>query len=175
MPGTMNMESVHITNILGLIAFAVAWLVLFETTHMLLALGRNDRLIGWAIGPLGITTLFLREPSTLFILLNAFIPAIVSACFLYFGLFTAFPSPIAIPHHPLIEIIVVAVGVFITSAKDFGNALRDLRYPLWGEARILRSIQNLRASWASVHFTAFGLSYLRDNFDSNPNDLLKAL
>jgi len=173
MPGTVT--NVHITNVLGIIGFLVLWLILFGCAHLLVTLLRNERLIGWAIGPLGLTILFMREPSTLYILLDAIIPAIVSGCFLYLGLFTAFPSPIFIPHHPLIEIVVIACGVFITSFADCMNALRDLRYPLWGEARVLRSIQFLRASWASIHFTRFGLSYLQDHFDSNPRDLLQAL
>lgn len=170
-----SLSSIHITNILGLLAFLVIWLVLLACVHMLLAMLRNDPLIGWAVGPFGVTTLFLCEPSAVFILLNAFIPALVSACFLYIGLFTSFPAPIALPHQLLIEIVVIAGGILVTSARDFGNALRDLRYPLWGEARILRSIQVLHASWASIHFTSFGLSYLRDNFDSSPTDLLKVL
>jgi hypothetical protein len=173
MPGTAT--SIHVTNILGIIGFLVLWLVLFGCAHLLVSLLRNDRLIGWAIGPLGVTILFMREPSTLYILLDAIVPAIVSGFFLYLGLFTSFPSPIFIPHHLLIEIVVIACGVFVTSFGDCMNALRDLRYPLWGEARVLRSIQFLHASWASIHFTRFGLSYLQDHFDSNPHDLLQAL
>ena len=173
MPVTLTI--IHITNILGVIGFLLLWFILFGCAHMLVTLLHNDQLIGWAIGPLGVTILFMREPSTLYILLDAIIPALVSGCFLYLGLFTALPSPIFIPHHPLIEIVVIAGGVFITSFGDFMNALRDLRYPLWGEARVLRSIQFLRASWASIHFTRFGLSYLRDHFGSSPRDLLQAL
>ena len=173
MPVTVS--SVHVTNILGIIGFLVLWLVLFGCAHLLVSLLCNDRLIGWAIGPLGVTILFMREPSTLYIVLGAIVPAIVSGCFLYLGLFTSLPSPISMPHHLLIEIVVIAFGVFITSFGDCMNALRDLRYPLWGEARVLRSIQFLHASWASIHFTRFGLSYLQDHFDSNPHDLLQAL
>ncbi len=73
-----------------------------------------------------------------------------------------------------IEILVVAAGVLLTSTGDFLDALRDLRHPLWGEARILRTLQFMRASCANIHFTAFGLSYLRDHFDSNPTDILQA-
>lgn len=167
--------SVHITNILGLIGFLVLWIVLFECAHMPVSLLRNDPLIGWAIGPLGVTTLFLREPSVFYILLNAFFPALVSGCVLYIGLFTSLPTSIILPHHPLIEVLTVVVGVLITSTGDMLNVLRDLRHPLWGEARVLRSIQFLRASWASIHFTPFGLSYLRDNFGSSLTDLLQAL
>src|SRR5216684_3469716 len=76
--------------------------------------------------------------------------------------------------NPLVKILVIAVGVLLTSTGDFLDAMRDLRYPLWGEARILRSIQLLCARWATIHFTPFGLSYLRENFGSNPTDLLQS-
>jgi hypothetical protein len=165
---------IHITSILGLGGFLLLWIILFECAHALVALLRDDPPIAWAIGPLGLTTLFVREPSTFYILLDALLPAMVSGTVLYIGLFTSLASPILIPRHPLIEIAVVAVGVLIASTGDFVIALRDLRYPLWGEARILRSIQFLRASWATIHFTSFGLSYLRDHFGFNPTDILQA-
>ncbi len=173
MPGTL--ASLHVTSIPGLVGFVLLWIVLVECARMLLRALRHEPLVGWAIGPLGLSTLYLSEPSPLFILFNAIFPALVSACFLYIGLFTSFPSPIVLPHTPLVEILVIVIGVLLTSMGDFLDALRDLRYPLWGEARILRSIQLLRASWATIHFTPFGLSYLRDHFGSNPTDLLQAL
>lgn len=173
MPGTI--ASLSVTSIPGLVGFVLVWIVLVWCARMLVRVLRNEPLIGWAIGPLGVFTLYLSEPSPLFILFNAIFPAVVSACVLYIGLFTSFPSPIVLPHTPLVEILVIVVGVLLTSMGDFVDALRDLRYPLWGEARILRSIQLLRASWTTIHFTPFGLSYLRDHFDSNPTDLLQAL
>lgn len=167
-------SSIHINNFLGLIGLLVLWIVLFEGTHVLITLLRNGPLIGWAVGPLGITIMFLHEPSTLSIWLNVLFPALVSGGILYIGLFTSL-APIVLPHSSLIKVGVIASGILISSTVDFVNALRDLRYPLWGEARILRSIQRLRASWASIHFTPFGLSYLRDRFGSNPTDLLQVL
>src|SRR5947199_3873511 len=165
--------SIHISNPFGLAGFVVLWIILFECAHVLVTLLRNGPLIGWAVSPLGVTVMFLYEPSTLYIWLNVLFPALVSGSIIYIGFFTTL-APIAFPRHPLIELIVIAVGVLLSSGVDFFNALRDLRYPLWGEARILRSIQFLRASWATIHFTPFGLSYLRDKFDSNPTDLLQA-
>ncbi len=165
---------IHINNFLGLGGFLLLWIVLFECSHLLVAFLRDDPLLGWAIGPLGLSTLSVYEPTTLYILLDALLPALVSGSVLYIGLFTSLATPIAIPRHPLIEIVVVAIGVLITSTRDFAIALRDLRYPLWGEARILRSIQFLRASWSTIHFTPFGLSYLRDHFGFNPTDMLQA-
>jgi hypothetical protein len=172
MPPTV--ASIHVTSIPGLVGFVILCFVLIECARMLMTVLRNDRLIGWAIGPLGVSTLFLSEPPIAFILLNALFPAAIAGLVLYIGLFTALPSPIVLPHRPLVEALVIAGGILLTSTGNFLDALRDLRYPLWGEARILRSLQYLRASWATIHFTAFGLSYLRDHFGSSPTELLKA-
>ncbi|WP_069801914.1 hypothetical protein [Thermogemmatispora onikobensis] len=171
MPGIL--ASIQLRSIPGLIAFVLLWLLLVEGSHLLLALVRRDQLIGWAIGPLGITTLFVREPSRFYIVLEALLPAVVSGSMVYIGFFTAF-GPVALPHHLLWVVGVTLVGVLITSTGDIVNALCDLLYPLWGEARVLRHIQILRASWATIHFTPFGRSYLRDRFQATPTELLKA-
>jgi len=174
MPGTVT-SNIHITNFFGLFGFVILWLGLVECTKILLKAFRNDPLIGWAVGPLGISTLFLCEPSARFILFSALFPTLISGGILYLGLFTSLPSPLLLPHSLLVTLMVLMLGILLTSLGDWISALRDLRYPLWGEARILRNIQYLRASWASIHFTPFGLSYLRDHFGSNPAELLRAL
>jgi hypothetical protein len=171
MPGMLS--QVHIIHPLGLFFLLVLWFVLFKCTHILVLLIRREPLIGWAIGPLGLTLMVLHEPSALSIWLSVFFPALVSAAVLYSGLFTSL-SPIILPREPLTQIIVVICGVLVTSTGDIVNALRDLRHPLWGEARILRSLQLLRATWAKIHFTPFGYSYVADHFGSSPAELLKA-
>src|SRR5215469_17845975 len=90
---------VHITSLFGLFGFLLLWIMLFECAHLLVTLLRNDQLIGWAISPLGVTTLFLREPSLPYILLDTFFPAAISGTALYVGLFTSLTSPLAIPHY----------------------------------------------------------------------------
>ena len=172
MQGTI--ASIYVTSIPGLVTYVLLWIVLVECARILVRVFKNDPLVGWAVGPLGISTLYLSEPSPVFILFNALFPAIVSAFVLYIGLFSALPSPLALPSNPLVKILVIMIGVLLTSTGDFLDAMRDLRYPLWGEARILRSIQLLCAKWATIHFTPFGLSYLRENFGSNPTDLLQS-
>lgn len=176
MPGvsTSNVH-IHITNLFGLVGFVFLWLALVGGTRVLINTLRNDPLLGWAIGPLGITTIFLSEPSARLILLNVALPAFVSGSVLFLGLFTNLPSPLLLPHDLLTILFVLVAGILFTSLGDWYNALRDIRYPLWGEARVLRSIQLLRSSWASIHFTPFGRSYLREHFGSNPTELLRAL
>ncbi|MEO7019444.1 MAG: hypothetical protein ABI234_04780 [Ktedonobacteraceae bacterium] len=176
MPGTSASNvHIHVTNLLGFVGFLLLWLGFVECTRWLIKAMRNDPLIGWSIGPLGVSTLFLYEPSTRFIVLSASFPAFISGCILYLGLFTTLPSPLALPHTAPTIVLALALGILVTSLGDWRRALRDLRYPLWGEARILRNIQSLRASCASIHFTTFGRSYLREHFGSNPSELLQAL
>src|SRR6266699_639625 len=98
---TDTIASIHVTSVPRLVGFLVLWIILFECARMLGAVLRNDPLVGWAIGPLGVSTLFLSEPSPVFILFNALFPAVVSAFVLYLGLFTALPSPLTLPNNPL--------------------------------------------------------------------------
>lgn len=168
---------IHFTlsTFVGVVVFLIVWIGLFEFAHVLIALMRGDRLIGWAIGPFGVTTMFLHQPSSTYILMNALIPCLVSGSVVYLSFFTNLPSPFYVPRTLLYKIVLVTFGVLFTSTSDFINALRDMRYPLWGEARILRRLQLLHASWASIHFTQFGLLYLHDQFGATPKDLLQVL
>ena len=90
------MTSIHITNLPGLVAFLILWIVLFECAHLLVTLLRHGPLIGWTVSPWGVTVMFLHEPSTLYIWLNAIIPALVTGVILFIGFFTSL-APIALP------------------------------------------------------------------------------
>jgi hypothetical protein len=168
------MNGIHMTNVLGLLLFLVLWIVLFRSAHLLVMLWRRAPLLGWAIGPFGVTFMTLHEPSALSIWLGVCFPAFVSGSVLYIGLFTSL-SPVSLMHHPLLEILLICLGLFITSTGDVINAFQDLRYPLWGEVRVLRTIQQVQATAARIHFTPLGYSYLSDHFGSSPHDLLRVL
>src|SRR2546428_6619408 len=101
--------SIHISNPFGLAGFVVLWIILFECAHVLVALLRHGPLIGWAVSPLGVTVMFLYEPSTLYIWLNVLFPALISGFVIYVGFFSSL-APIAFPRHPLMELTVIAAG-----------------------------------------------------------------
>jgi hypothetical protein len=169
-----TLYTMHAANLVGLVIFFITWVVLFKSAHLLIRLLHRDPLIGWAIGPLGFSILFLRKPSVLYLWLDTLIPALVSGFVVYIGLFTTFAS-VKVLHSIWVEGLTVVAGIALSSTSDLLNTVRDLRYPLWGEARLLRCIQGLRASWAQIHFTTFGSSYLNDHFGASPAELLQAL
>lgn len=166
--------STHVIIVLRAVGLLLLWFLLFKLAHLVVVLIRHGPLIGWGIGPFGVTVVSFREPPVFFIWLNVFFPALVSSLVLYIGLFT----PLAIIHLPAVPIVMILVilgGVLLSSTLDFLAAVRDVRFPLWGEARILWTLQTLQASWSRIHFTSFGLSYLRDHFHSTPTDLLRVM
>ena len=175
MVGTLTHAHItHPVNTLAVVAFLVLWLVLVRCAHLLLTLLRHQRLIGWAIGPLGLTLLTLHEPSLFSIWLNVLIPALVSGIVVYIGLFTTL-SPLTLPHWPVLEVLCVLAGMLITSMGDIIAALWNTRYPLWGEVRILRTLYLLRSTWTKIHLTPFGMSYLSNQFGFQATDVLKSI
>lgn len=168
------LASIHIYTVLEFLLLVLLWLVSCECAHVGVRLLRREPLIGWAVGPLGVTVMFLYEPSLFYVCSDVLCSAIVSGCFLYVSLYTGFSSVI-FPNDSSVPVLLVCCAVPIVCVATFMRLWQDARYPLWGEVRVLRTLQKLRASWARIHFTSFGCSYLLDHFGSNPTDLLRAL
>ena len=127
MPGFSH--GVHINSPLGLVVFLVLWIVLCECAHILVALGRREPLIGWAISPFGVTLMVLREPSLLYIWLDVFCPAVVSGGVLYIGLYTPL-SPLTFPDFWPVRLSLLVIGVVVTSVstpqRACGSAARKV-------------------------------------------------
>jgi hypothetical protein len=166
--------SIHIYTVLEFFLLVVLWLVTCECAHVGVRFLRREPLIGWAVGPLGVTVMFLYEPSLFYVCLDVLCPVIVSGSFLYIALYTGIGAAVFLQDSPL-PVLIVCCAIPIVGVATFMRLWQDARYPLWGEVRVLRTIQKLRASWARIHFTPFGCSYLLDHFGSNPTDLLRAL
>ncbi|GER89353.1 hypothetical protein KDW_35150 [Dictyobacter vulcani] len=106
------LAGISITNTLNLVLFLVIWIILCELTHVLVLLWRREPLIGWAVGPFGLTFMALREPSPLYIWLDVFVPAVVSGSVLFIGLFTAL-SPVVFPS-TFLKVLVMICGLLFT-------------------------------------------------------------
>jgi hypothetical protein len=152
------------------------WILAYALTYLLVSSLRADPLIGWSIGPFGISTIFLREPSWPYRLLQLFLPAIVAALVMDLGLFHLTPPPIpSLPHTPAAEVPIAVLSGLAVSSGSIRRIVRDLRYPLWGEARMLHTLHHVRSLGGKVFFTAFGRIYVREAFGTTPQDFLQAL
>ena len=161
---------------LQLFEFLILWLALHEGTYLLLGLLRRRSLVCWSIGFLGAATTYIRAPGRLFALLQLLLPAILAAGFLRFSLFAVSPGPIGnLPHGPLAQALTVVFSLLFTSAIRALVLLRDWRYPLWGEALVMRNLSWSRATGAFVYFTAFGRAFVRDRFQATPREFLQTL
>ncbi len=164
---------IHLLQLLSMLAF---WIALHEGAYLLLGILHRRSLVCWSIGPLGTTTTYLQKPGQGFLLLQLLAPAILAALFLRFCLFETMPPPIAsLPDGTLAQALTMGFSVLCTSTFRALMLVRDWRYPLWGEARVLRSVSWLRATGAFIYFTAFGQAFLRERFEATPHEFLRAL
>lgn len=154
----------------------VLWIGLHETTYLLLGMLGRRTLLCWSIGPLGITTTYLREPSRFFLLLQLLAPGALAALFLRFTLFQAMPPAILhLPESALAQLGVIALSLLLTSGIRAARLVYDWRFPIWGEARLLRSVAWSRAVGAAIIFTAVGRAFLRERFQVTPREFLQTV
>ncbi len=152
------------------------WIGLHEAIYLLLGMLRRRILLCWSVGPLGIATTYEREPGWRFLLAQLLAPAVLAALFLRAMLFQPVTPPILnLPNGVLAQLAVVLLSLVITSGFRAALLVRDWRYPLWGEARLLRSIAWCQATGAIIIFTAFGRAFLRERFQVTPREFLQTV
>jgi hypothetical protein len=154
----------------------ILWIGLHEGAYVLLGMTRRHTLLCWSIGPLGTGTTYVREPGWGFLLAQLLAPAALAALFLRFMLFQVLPPLILhLPSGVLAQVLIMALSLALTSGIRAALLLRDWRYPIWGEARLLRSIAWGRGTGAAIFFTAFGRAFLRERFQVTPREFLQTV
>jgi hypothetical protein len=152
------------------------WIGLHEASYLLLGMLRRRILLCWSIGPLGIATTYEREPGWGFLLAQLLAPAILAALFLRAMLFQPMTPPILnLPNGLLVQLGIVLVSLMVTSGLRGVLLARDWRYPIWGEARLLRSLVWSQATGAVIFFTACGRAFLRERFQVTPREFLQTV
>ncbi len=154
----------------------VLWIALHEAAYLLLGLARRRIMLCWSIGPLGIATTYVREPGRAFLLTQLLAPAALAALFLRFVLFQVRPPPILhLPDGALAQALTILLSLMLTSGIRAIMLARDWCYPIWGEARLLRTVSWCRATCAAIYFTAFGRAFLRERFQVTPREFLQTI
>ena len=161
-------------NPLYLILAIVAWLLVYHLVYRLTALARDPSLICWSVGPLGLRVVPLREPSAGQRLLQLFLAGGVLAGVAYTTLYVLEPPPI-VGLEPALEgrALTVAIPVAVLTLYRLVAIFREHRFPLWGEARVMASVQRSLATGAVIIFTPAGRAFVRDRFGATPTEFLR--
>ncbi len=152
---------------------ALVWLAAFQISFWLAALAYRRTLICWSVGPLGITAVYLRRPPRGVVVVQVTVPIVVFACASFIGLYLVQPAPIGgLSQRPLVRVGTTLVALLAAAALQALRFLGDLRFPVWGEARVLACAQRSRALGGIVLFTSLGRTYLRERFGATPREFL---
>lgn len=164
---------IHI-NAIYLIGVILIWFAIYHLAYALIALARDRSLVCWSIGPLGIQAITLREPPARQVIAQLVVAALALAGTTYASLFLLMPPPIAgLQQTTAAQLVAVMVPVSLLTLWRLLGILRERRFPLWGEARVLASIQRSRATGALVFFTTMGRTFLRERFGATPGEFLR--
>ena len=164
--------NVHI-NPIYLTGVILAWFAVYHLAYALIAIARDRSLVCWSIGPLGISAITLREPPARQVLAQFMFAALAVAGATYASLYLLEPPPIAgLRQAVSAQLIAVLIPVALLTLWRLLGILRERRFPLWGEARVLASIQRSRATGALIVFTTLGRAFLRERFGATPGEFL---
>jgi hypothetical protein len=165
--------SIHI-NPIYLTAVILAWFAIYHLAYALIGIARDRSLVGWSIGPLGINAITMRQPPVSQVIIQLASAAVAVAGISYASLYLLIPPPIAgLQQTVSAQLVAVAIPVALLTFWRLLGILREWRFPLWGEARVLASIQRSRATGAVVVFTAMGRTFLRERFGATPGEFLR--
>lgn len=161
---------IHPLYLLSVIAL---WIITYHITFGLVAIARDPSLVFWSVGPFGMSVVSLRQPPTRRIFAQIVVASTVLALLCYANLFIITPSPITgLSTSPFERLALVATPVLVITMMRLFSILRERRYHLWGEARVLDSARRSLALGARIHFTPVGRTFLRERFGAEPQEFL---
>lgn len=155
-------------------AIVLLWMAVYHITYWAVAVARDPSLVCWSVGPFGISVVSLREPPARRVLAQLAVAALALSAISYASLFALQPPPIAgLSQAPRTELLIVAIPVAALTLARIVGVIRERRHPLWGEARVLASVQRSLATGAHIYFTPHGRAYLRERFQATPPEFLR--
>ena len=161
-------------NVLYLVSVVVIWLLVYHITYWLTETLTDPSLVCWSIGPLGLSSVSLREPRLPRLLWQFLISGLVLGAVVYVCLFALRPPPIVgLEQDPTSRAIAAAIPVVALTLIQLVGVIRARRHPLWGEARVMAQVQRSQATDATIIFTALGQTFLRDRFGVTPGEFTR--
>lgn len=167
--------AVHVHPLLMVWA-VVVWAATYLLASWLVAMTQRKTLVCWSVSVFGLMAVYLRPPSQVFRIVQVAIPAMLVSIACYASLYLSRPAPIAGLDEQSAARLLVFCGAFVVIAGlELGRLVGDLRFPLWGEARVMALVQRSRALGGLIHFTPAGRRFLRERFDATPSEFVRTV
>jgi hypothetical protein len=148
-------------------------LAAYQVTCWMVALLPRRSLIGWSVGLFGIGAIALGKPSRRVLLAQFLAPVLVLAGVSYADLYLAHHGVLSgLDQRPITRAITTLVALVVGALLQALRFLGEMRFPIWGDARVLATVQRSRALGGVVLFTARGRAYLRERFGATPREFL---
>lgn len=171
----LDLLSLHI-NTVYLIVVMLIWLLIYHIVYAAVAIARDPSLICWGVGPFGFTVIGMRRPTWGQALVRLLVAGMALGVVAFISLFVARPAPISgLPQMLSDRLALVSALVALATILRVLGSVRDWRFPLWGEARVLASVQRSIATGAILFFTPLGRAFLRERFGATPNEFLQTI
>lgn len=159
-----------------LVPLVVVWLLVYHIVYSLIAVVRDQSLVCWSVGPLGINVVTLREPPAGQALAQLGCAGAAFGLAVYVSLFVMAPRLVPGLNRSL-ETVAAAVLIPVVALTLWRlvGILRARQLPVWGEARALALIQRSAATGALIFFTPSGRAFLRERFNVAPSEFVRML
>lgn len=166
---------VHLNPIYLVIAAAV-WLFVYHVAFRVALILRDSSLVCWGVGPLGMTTVSLRQPRATLSVAQFAYAALAMGSVVYFSLFVLEPSPVVeLPHSGAAILVAVVAPVALVTVIALLATAHGRRYPLWGDAGVLSAVQRATALGFVLYFTPLGRAFLHDRFNATPSEFIQTI
>lgn len=167
--------AVHVHPLLMVWA-VVVWIATYLLASWLVAMTQRKTLVCWSVGIFGLTAVYLRTPSQVFRVAAVAVPAMLVGIACYASLYLSRPGPIiGLDEESAARLLVFGGASAIVAALELARLIGDLRFPLWGEARVMALVQRSRALGGLIHFTPAGRRFLRERFGATPSEFVRTL
>jgi hypothetical protein len=174
-PGEETMMELSSSPVL-FVPLVVAWLLIYHIVYSLIAVVRDESLVCWSVGPLGIGVVTQRQPPLRLILAQLACAGLAFGLAIYVSLFVLAPGVLpGLDRSVRTTAAAVLLPVAAVTCWRLIGILRAHRLPIWGEARVMALIQRSAATGALIFFTPTGRAFLLDRFNLAPSEFVRML
>lgn len=162
-------------NVLPLLGIVLLWLLTSQSISVVLAQLAGRSLIAWNVGLFGISAIYLNKPRAIQRFAHLLLPPVAGAEAIYWVMGAEGLPVLGLPSSIDARLWLAIMLTLGLGFPRIVGALRELRFPLWGEARMLDRVARYPSIGGNIYFTAVGRAYIRDRFGASPEEFIRII